>query len=93
MLAPNIYYIDLTIKRNNPPFLIDQSKSLVIPSIKVTQSFAYTLLYSEFDDAEDDSFLIACTTSSGGSDTSWVNYEHNMTVSGNVTFFGKVPPS
>ena len=60
--------------RNSPPFLIHPSKNLVIPSIKVTQSFAYTLLYSEFDDAENDSFIIACTTSSGGSATTWVKY-------------------
>ncbi|CDW90935.1 cadg multi-domain protein [Stylonychia lemnae] len=89
---PNIYYIDLKIKRNYPPYRVG-TIDFTIPDIIVPQSFSKTFWYSDFFDFEKDPLTIICSSyTSTGQDANWITAEFNKTVDGNVTIFGKVPP-
>eukprot|EP00347_Sterkiella_histriomuscorum_P005340 403356986 len=88
--TPNEYFINYIVKRNYVPYN-HQPLNFTLDTIVITKAFTHTFWYQNFTDDEGDNLLISCAATTTGKDTTWIKFEYNLTVDGNITFYGDTP--
>ncbi|CDW85864.1 cadg multi-domain protein [Stylonychia lemnae] len=86
--AKRPYFISLIVKDNKAPYLT-QTVPTVIPSIYITQYFAFSFPYSYVTDRENDTVSFICTTSNTGLSANWITM--SIDTQSDISIKGQTP--